>query len=220
MSATIRRTLLCAALLTGFTFALPSASRADETDDYINQIYQDQKDLDDYFKSIDDTNRYIEEINEAAQQRDEPEDRDDWLNRIGLGNNQPAGGRQQAAPMNAQQAAAALGFMQQAFAQQQKQLQAMGLHRGLLPGREPNIPAPKPQQAPAVANVARPRPAAVPPAPMSQEELATGKFNMAMMLAKAGKSDAAEDYCKFIMKNYPATAAAKNAQAYLEKPIQ
>jgi hypothetical protein len=195
------------------------ALRADETDDYINGIYRDQQELDDYFKSIDATNDYIDQINQAAQAGQEPEDRDEWLNRIGLGNDQPAAGGQQAAPMNAQQAAAALQFMQQVLALQQKQLQAMGLQGGLLPGRAANVPAPKPP-APPVANVARPKPAAPPPPPMNREDLATGKYSMAMMLAKAGKADAAEDYCKFIVKSYPGTAGARNAQAYLDKPVE
>ena len=214
----IRWSLIAAVVLCSVCVFNPPL-RADETDDYIDGIYRDQQELDDYFKSIDATNDYIDQINQDAQAVQEPEDRDEWRNRIGLGNDQPAAGGQQAAPMNAQQAAAARQFMQQVLAQQQAQLRAMGQQAGLLPGRAVNLPAPKPAAAP-VANVARPKPAAPPPPPMSLEELATGKYNMAMMLAKAGKSDATEDYCKFIVKSYPGTAGAKTAQAYLDKPVE
>jgi TolA-binding protein len=210
--------LIASVVLCSFCASSP-ALWADETDDYINGIYRDQQELDDYLKSIDATNDYIDQINQAAQDSHEPEDRDEWLKRIGLGDDQPAAGGQQAAPMNAQQAAAALQFMQQALAQQQAQLRAMGWPAGLLPGRAVNLPAPKPAVAP-VANVARPKLAVAPAPPMSLADLATGKYNMAMMLAKAGKSDAAEDYCKFIVKSYPGTAGAKNAQAYLDKPVE
>jgi hypothetical protein len=211
--------LIAAMVLCSFSASNP-ALRADETDDYINQIYQDQKETDDYLNGLArDQEQLNDNLNSIYDQTHE--DRDEWLERIGLGNGQIAGaaGGQQAAPMNAQQAAAALKFMQQALALQQKQLQAMGLQGGLLPGRAPNVPAPKPP-APAVANAARPKPAAPPPPAMSRDELASGKFNMAMMLANAGKADAAEDYCKFIVKTYPGTAGAKSAQAFLEKPIQ
>ena len=213
------RWLLIAAMVLYSFCASNQALRADETDDYINGIYRDQQELDDYLKSIDATNDYIDQINQAAQDSPEPEDRDEWLKRIGLGDDQPAAGGQQAAPMNPRQAAAALQFMQQAFAQQQAQLRAMGRPAGLLPGRAVNLPAPNRASDP-VANVARPKPAAPPEPPMNREELASGKYNMAMMLAKAGKADAAEDYCKLIVKTYPGTEGAKSAQAYLDKPIQ
>jgi len=37
------------------------------------------------------------------------------------------------------------------------------------------------------------------------------------MLADAGKMDTAEDYCSFIVKTYPGTAGATQAQTFLVK---
>jgi TolA-binding protein len=54
---------------------------------------------------------------------------------------------------------------------------------------------------------------------MTPEELASGKFTLAMLLAEAGKTDTAEEYCQFIVKTYPGTPGAAQAQAYLEKPF-
>src|SRR5262249_40871723 len=77
-----------------------------------------------------------------------------------------------------------------------------------------NRVAPK-QAAPPVVK-ANPQP--VPP-PMTNEERASGKFDMAMMLANAGRSDAAAEYCQFIIKNYAGTKGAAQAQTYLNRPI-
>jgi hypothetical protein len=55
---------------------------------------------------------------------------------------------------------------------------------------------------------------------MTDEQRAGGKFDMAMILAKAGKTDTAKDYCKLIVKTYPGTTGAAQAQAYLKRPVQ
>jgi hypothetical protein len=128
---------------------------------------------------------------------------------------QPEAGQQQAAgalnPQAAmialQQLAAAQVFIQQVQARQQAVFQALAL----------NPPIPKPA-APPVVKANPPKPAPASPAPATNEERASGKFDLAMMLAKAGKLNKAEEYCQFIVKAYPGTQGAMQAQAYLTKP--
>jgi hypothetical protein len=71
------------------------------------------------------------------------------------------------------------------------------------------------RQAPAPAvNVAPPKP--LPPPPQATpEERAGGKFTLAMLWADNGNFDKAEEYCNLIVKTYPGTPAAGQAQAFL-----
>jgi hypothetical protein len=126
---------------------------------------------------------------------------------------QQAGANVQAVPGNAPQAWARL----QAYKAQQ-QLRA----RQILvtkQARRSKLAQPKPV-APVTVQTAPSKPPTPPPPPMTPDELATSKFNMAMMLAKAGKLDTAEEYCHFVLKTYPGTAGAAQAQAYLDKAFE
>jgi hypothetical protein len=82
MKRTIRL-LMCAAIVLA-TLAVPrSPVRADDTEDYINQIYQQQQDLDTYLQQMQDTQDYINQIYQDQQQRD------DYLNSIWQSMQQP-----------------------------------------------------------------------------------------------------------------------------------
>jgi septal ring factor EnvC (AmiA/AmiB activator) len=84
------RSLLFAAAVLAVLVARAPAIRADDTDDYINQIYQNQKSTDDYLnqiyqdqqnfdnymKSLDETQQYIDQIYKDQQ------DLNDYLNNI------------------------------------------------------------------------------------------------------------------------------------------
>jgi hypothetical protein len=75
---------LCLGLSLGLGLLMPATARADDTDDYINQIYQDQQQTADYLKSIDDTNQYVDQIYKDQQAQT------DYLNQI-MQNAQPPG---------------------------------------------------------------------------------------------------------------------------------
>jgi TolA-binding protein len=55
---------------------------------------------------------------------------------------------------------------------------------------------------------------------MTLAELAAGKYTLAMLLDQADKTATAEEYCRFIVKTYPGTAGATQAQAYLDKAFE
>jgi hypothetical protein len=132
---------------------------------------------------------------------------------------QPAGRQQaggnailpnpQVAKLVMQQVAAAQAFVRQAQAMQQAVFQGFG---AAPPAPKAAIPA-----APPVVKANPPQP--VPPVPLADGERARGKFDLAMLLAEAGKSDTAREYCQFIVKTYPGTQGAAQAQAYLNRSI-
>jgi hypothetical protein len=62
------RSLICAAIVLSTLWTCAPAARADETTDYINQIYQDQQNLNDYLNSIQETQDYINNINSSVQE--------------------------------------------------------------------------------------------------------------------------------------------------------
>jgi hypothetical protein len=75
----MRRTLLsltCAAVVLSALWAWSPVARADDTTDYINQIYQDQQSLNDYLDSIQQTQDYVDQIYQDQQALD------DYLNSI------------------------------------------------------------------------------------------------------------------------------------------
>jgi hypothetical protein len=70
----MKRTLLTPLCIVTVLSALCThltAVRGDETDDYVNQIYQDQQERDDYLKSVDETQRYVDQIYQDQQERDD-----------------------------------------------------------------------------------------------------------------------------------------------------
>jgi len=76
-----------------------------------------------------------------------------------------------------------------------------------------------PKQLPkAVPEIQKPieRPAA-PAVALTPEELGARKFKLAMLLADEGKTADAADYCGQILRKYPNTPAAEQAQDYLDK---
>jgi hypothetical protein len=72
---------------------------------------------------------------------------------------------------------------------------------------KPNPKQPAAQQ-PARAN---------PPIVVTPEERAAGKLRLAMLLAGDGKAADAAEFCTDIVKKYPGTPAANQAQAFLDK---
>ena len=92
------------------------------------------------------------------------------------------------------------------------------MQQAMLQGLGGKAPAPKPA-APDVLKANIPKPAPLPPAPVTNDERASGKYNMAMMLAKAGRSNTAEEYCQFIVKTYPGTQGAAQAHTFLDRPV-
>ncbi len=57
-----KRFLICAAIVLASLFAHRPAARADDTTDYVNQIYQDQSALNDYLDQVQQTQDYINQI--------------------------------------------------------------------------------------------------------------------------------------------------------------
>jgi outer membrane murein-binding lipoprotein Lpp len=70
MKATIRSLICAAAVLSALVAAGPIA-RADETSDYINQIYQDQQDNANYMNQLQQTQDYVDQIYKDQQARDD-----------------------------------------------------------------------------------------------------------------------------------------------------
>jgi hypothetical protein len=73
---TIRRFLICAAIVLATLCIYRPVARADETTDYINQIYQDQAELNSYLDQLEQTQNYVNQIYQDQQQLD------DYLNSI------------------------------------------------------------------------------------------------------------------------------------------
>ena len=244
----LHQVVCLAAFLTAFGVMMPASAQADDDQDTWEQQRQQMEDWNEQSaqrrQQMDDWNAQLEQ---ERQQRDEwneqwdreRQERDDWNEQVNQQRQQdeewreqmkafhqemeeagmPQGvAQQQGAPQIApnpqlarvalQQMAAAQGFGQQVRAMQQAML------RGL--GGKPVAPKPA---APPVAKANPAKPAAPAPKPMTAEERATGKFNMAMILAKGGKTDTAEEYFQFIVKTYPGTAGAAQAQAFLNRPM-
>jgi flagella basal body P-ring formation protein FlgA len=70
MKRTLLTVLCIVAVLSALCTHIP-AVRADETQDYVDQIYQDQAQLDQYLGSIDETQQYVDQIYQDQQDRDE-----------------------------------------------------------------------------------------------------------------------------------------------------
>jgi hypothetical protein len=85
VKATIR-SLICAAIVLTALCVFSPAARADDTSDYLNQIYQDQQQLTDYLDSIQQTQDYINQIYEDQQQLndylDSIQQTQDYINQI------------------------------------------------------------------------------------------------------------------------------------------
>lgn len=56
-----------------------------------------------------------------------------------------------------------------------------------------------------------------PPIELTPGERAASKLKLAMLLADAGKNADAAEFCRDIVKQFPGTPAAKQAQAFLDK---
>jgi TolA-binding protein len=52
---------------------------------------------------------------------------------------------------------------------------------------------------------------------LTPEQRAANKLKLAMLLAEYDKPDDAAEYCADIIKTYPGTAAAAQAQAFLDQ---
>src|SRR5262245_66658177 len=65
------RSLIVAATFVAMCCARVPAARADDTTDYIDQLYQDQQAQDDYLQSVQDTNSYIDQIYQDQQALDD-----------------------------------------------------------------------------------------------------------------------------------------------------
>ncbi|OAI40318.1 hypothetical protein AYO40_04925 [Planctomycetaceae bacterium SCGC AG-212-D15] len=65
---TMIRSLICAAVVLATLCAYQPVARADETTDYINQIYQDQAQTTAYLDSMQQDQNYINQINQDVAQ--------------------------------------------------------------------------------------------------------------------------------------------------------
>jgi hypothetical protein len=70
MKTTMRTLLYTSAALLVILARVPAA-RADDTQDYINQIYQEQQQYNDYMQSLTDTQNYINQIYQDQQQQND-----------------------------------------------------------------------------------------------------------------------------------------------------
>ena len=85
-----------------------------------------------------------------------------------------------------------------------------------VPAKPAQPPSPGQAAVPRTTSTRPPAPAAAPIA-LTPEQRAAGKFKLAMALAEYGKTAAADQYCTDIIKSYPGTAAAGQAQAFLDQ---
>jgi hypothetical protein len=68
---TTLRSVICAALVLTVLLVAKPLARADETTDYINQIYQDQSALDSYLNQLQQTQDYVNQIYQDQQKLDD-----------------------------------------------------------------------------------------------------------------------------------------------------
>jgi hypothetical protein len=67
---TTARFLMCAAIVLAILCVSRPLARADETTDYVNQIYQDQAALNSYLDQVQQTQDYVNQIYQDQQQLD------------------------------------------------------------------------------------------------------------------------------------------------------
>ena len=70
MKRTVLTSLCIVIVLSALCTGVPAA-RADETEDYVDQIYRDQQQLDEYLGKVDETQRYVDQIYQDQRERDE-----------------------------------------------------------------------------------------------------------------------------------------------------
>jgi Tfp pilus assembly protein PilP len=68
---TTARFLMCAAIVLAILCVSRPLARADETTDYVNQIYQDQAALNSYLNQLQETQNYVNQIYQDQKQLDD-----------------------------------------------------------------------------------------------------------------------------------------------------